>query len=118
MKILSDCLHSPQQPEIFPNEVKQKFFLQQLFLQRPSLLLPSLYHSAVALSAASAMLLIYSTAVLRESAVPRAEELLALQQAGGGLHLPSVQLDIGKGRDARLSDQAHSCRSPSLGSRL
>ena len=43
--------------------------------------LPSLYPSAAALSAA----------------VPRAEELLGLHQAGAGLHFPTVQLDIGKG---------------------
>jgi hypothetical protein len=36
-------------------------------------------------------------AVLRQSAVPRAEELLGLHQAGAGLHFPTVQLDIGKG---------------------
>ena len=68
--------------------------------------------------AAAAILLICSAAVLRESAVPRAEELLGLQHAGAGFHFPTVQLDIGKGRDARLSDQVPNCRSPSLGSRL
>jgi hypothetical protein len=50
-------------------------------------------------------------AVLRESAVPRAEKLLGLQQAGAGLHFPTVQLDVGKGRDARLSDHMPSCLS-------
>jgi hypothetical protein len=49
--------------------------------------------------------------VLRESAVPRAEKLLGLQQAGAGLHFPTVQLDVGKGRDARLSDHMPSCLS-------
>jgi hypothetical protein len=58
--------------------------------------------------AAAAILLICSAAVLRDSAVPRAEDLLGLQQTGAGLHLSSVKWDIGKGRDARLSDQVHS----------
>ena len=63
-----------------------------------------------AVLALSALTLLCSAVVFRDSAAPRAEELLGgLAQTGSGLQLsqPAWDLHAAGGRDARLSDQIH-----------
>lgn len=56
-----------------------------------------------------ALVLLCSAAVFRDSAAPRAEELVGLVQGDKGLELsqPAWDLHAAGGRDARLSDQIH-----------